>query len=118
MDIEEIKAAIRDCGYEVHELEMENKMSEQPTEEETLGKLAYETFLKKRNDTILVDDIEAWENTGKHWQDCWIAAAKAVAERVIAKMQTAGQALSLLAWLEENKPALEKIAKENNPPIA
>lgn len=24
MDIEEIKAAIRDCGYEVHELEMEN----------------------------------------------------------------------------------------------
>lgn len=24
MDIEELKAAIRDCGYEVHELEMEN----------------------------------------------------------------------------------------------
>lgn len=31
---------------------------------------------------------------------------------------TAEQALSLLAWLEENKPALEKLAKENNPPTA
>lgn len=59
------------------------------SEEEMLGKLAYEAFLKMRDNTILVDDIECWENTGKHWQDCWIAAAKAVAERVIAEMQTA-----------------------------
>lgn len=62
------------------------------SEEETLGKLNYETFLKKRDNTILVDDIEAWENTGKHWQDCWIAAAKAVAERVIAELQTGVEA--------------------------
>lgn len=62
------------------------------SEEETLGKLNYETFLKTRDNTILVDDIECWENTGKHWQDCWIAAAKAVAKRVIAELQTAEEA--------------------------
>jgi len=28
---------------------------------------------------------------------------------------TAEQALSLLAWLEENKPVIEKLAEENKP---
>lgn len=31
---------------------------------------------------------------------------------------TAEQALSLLAWLEENKPVLEKLVQENSQPTA
>lgn len=60
------------------------------SEEEQLGKLAYEAY---GNALEYVDPEHwPWEELAETAKQHWIAAAKAVAERVIAEMQTAEEA--------------------------
>lgn len=51
-------------------------------ERESLGKLAYETFVGTRDGSVpLAGDIQSWEEQSDSWRHCWIAVAQAVAER-------------------------------------
>lgn len=59
------------------------------SEEETLGKLAYEAYWR---DHAGDPEMFEWEAYADIYKRHWIAAAKAVAERVIAEMQTAEEA--------------------------
>lgn len=57
------------------------------SEEEELGRIAYEAFQRAKGRSI--SGIEAWNATDEEYQQAWIAAAKAVAERVLAELQSA-----------------------------
>lgn len=59
------------------------------SEEETLGRVAYEAYCKSKY--VNPDYVMTWEQL-RSWQLNWIDAAKAVAERVIAEMQTGVEA--------------------------
>jgi hypothetical protein len=58
------------------------------TEDETLGKLAYEAYRYGR--PVIQHSI--WDDLSGREQMAWIAAAKAVAERVLSELQTAVEA--------------------------
>lgn len=62
-------------------------------EEEELGKLAYEAFLVEwdRSQLIIVPRA-LWRDMPENERAAWIAAAKAVAERVLQDVQVAEEA--------------------------
>lgn len=63
-------------------------------EYETLGKLVYEAYQKTWLERVInwPGMYRAWDGLDQGDRDAWIAAAKAVAERVIAELQTAEEA--------------------------
>ena len=58
------------------------------TEEEALGKLAYEQWQLSHYGKIW----QAWKDQPEHWKQDWIASAKAVADHVLQQLQMAVEA--------------------------
>lgn len=63
------------------------------SEEEALGKLAYEAFLVAWDRSQLIVVPRAlWRDMPENEREAWIAAAKAVAARVLQEVQVAEEA--------------------------
>jgi hypothetical protein len=69
-------------------------MSEQPKHDGKLGKHEVELW----QEFVVIEEADGWLHDESEYVQL-----------------TAEQALSLLAWLEENKPVIEKLAEENKP---
>lgn len=57
------------------------------SEEEQLGKIAYEAYVQDHTDPD--PELWGWDEYSETFKQHWIAAAKAVAERVLQEVQTA-----------------------------